>query len=227
MLHSYCIRKAGDAPPREFLGGVGGEAVRLLENDSLGMWVSEIAKADVPRLERLRQHERVVREALRSATPLPMRYRTSFKDDSEAMTLLESRRAEFEETLSRVAGQVEMGIRVSLAGHNEPPPRVSVPEGPVVSGREYLERRREQLTEEKEAKEGAEKVLSELVLELADLGVPAAKIPVGSGEVIGSLAHLVQRTGVRPYRGRVAQLQQQHEDLYLVVSGPWAPYSFV
>jgi hypothetical protein len=198
-----------------------------VEDGTLGIWVSEIAKKDIPRIESLRQHERVVREALRTATPLPMRFGTSFRDEADAITVLQSRRTEFEASLDRVADRVEMGIRVSQPNRAVVPTPAAAPAGPVLSGRDYLERRREQMTEEEEAHENSERVLSDLTLELADLDAPTAQTLIGRGELVGSLAHLVHRTAVRPYRGRVARLQQQHEDLYLVVSGPWAPYSFV
>ncbi|HUE95782.1 MAG TPA: GvpL/GvpF family gas vesicle protein, partial [Longimicrobiaceae bacterium] len=178
LLYGYCIRRAGDPSPTEDLRGIGGGPVLLLETDSLGIWLSEAGTGSPPTADRLREHERVVRAALRTATPLPLRYGSRFQASSDAAAALAERQAEFTETLDRVAGMVEMGIRVALpAGSSERPASPPAVVRPAGSGRAYLEGRRQELAEEASALRDADAVLAGIEADLADLEAPAVRSP--------------------------------------------------
>jgi hypothetical protein len=110
-LHLYCVRRAGDAPPRPSLRGVGDEPVILLEEEGLGLWAS--AGGDrAPDVESLRQHDRVVRDALQDATPVPFRFGQTVPDEAAARDLLRARGESFRSALQRVEGRVEVAVRV-------------------------------------------------------------------------------------------------------------------
>ena len=110
-LRGYCIRRRGEPPPPSLASGVGGERIRPLEMDRLAIWVSE-DDGGKPTIERLREHDRVVREAMRSATPLPLRFGTLFHDEAAVLRAVTEREPEFLELLERVRDHVEMGVRV-------------------------------------------------------------------------------------------------------------------
>jgi hypothetical protein len=222
MLVGYCVRRAGEPGPEPGLAGVGGAAVRLLEAPHLGLWLSESA-GEGAEMERLREHDAVVRTALGSATPLPLRFGTLLRDEDAARELLEERRDEFLGALERVAGRVEMGIRVlwERPGVEAPAPKE------VHSGTEFLERKRRELRAEEGRRREAEELLGEIDRQLAPLALPTARSVLALPDVAGTLAHLVQRSEVPRYLQDVEGARASLPHVRLRLSGPWAPYSFV
>jgi hypothetical protein len=227
VLHLYCIRRAGEPAPEDALAGLDGAAVRLVEvGAALGAWVSALEARAVPTPERLRAHDDVVRAALRSATPLPVRFGTVLDDDADVWALLEARRADFDAALARVAGCVEMGVTVYLG--DAPAAQLPVEETAAApaSGREYLERRRAALHAEQARRVEAE-VLLERVASCFDAALPVVRTLLPAPGVTGTVAHLVPRDRLAEYRGAVERASRALPDVRLARSGPWAPYSFV
>jgi hypothetical protein len=229
-LHLYCVRRAGDPAPPHDLTGIGSATVRLLEFGDLGLWVSEGGAVGGADVEHLRQHDRVVREALRTATPVPMRFGQRLGGESAVRDLLSERRDEFLRTLRRIEDRVEMGVQVG--GGPEATPRVEDaaeppdPEG-ISRGLAYLEGRRRKLAAKDALHRAAEERLEEAAREFASLGLPTVRTTLGAPGLAGSLAHLVHRRELRPYRKHALEAQRRRPDLGLTFSGPWAPYSFV
>jgi hypothetical protein len=241
VLHGYCVRRAGEPPPEEGLTGLESAPVRLIEEGMLGLWVSE-SPASKATAERLRTHDRVVRHALRSATPLPIRYGAgAFASESAAREALIERAAVLGQALDRVAGQVEMGVRVDW---DSPPPstRSAMPEGsgasgppagdPVVqgstpgSGRAYLEARREALRERDALVRAAGEALDRVEREMGLDGVPSTRTLLPEPRTPGLMAHLVRRQDVQLYGRAVAAAREALPEYRITPSGPWAPYSF-
>jgi hypothetical protein len=220
----YCIRRRTDPPPPTDLRGIDGRRIHALEAGELAVWLS--AEAGGPAtVERVRQHDAVVRAAMRTATPLPLRYGTRFADEAEAVRLLLARAAELRTSLERVAGRVEMGLRVLW---KEPRPPASASEmaaDPPHSGREYLERRRAEIRADEELQARAGLLLDRLDAHFP--GIPVMRTTGSDLEVVGSLAHLVQVDSLDPYRALVQSARDDLVEAGLVLTGPWAPYSFV
>jgi hypothetical protein len=173
----------------------------------------------------------VVRAALSSATPLPLRFGSVFASGDEALQALRNRRNEFEASLLRVEGRIEMGLRVSRAGkatgtRSEVHQRSS---GAVSGGvgREYLERRRQALAASQAANANAVAELAAIQVAFDEMGVAGVPTVSPDGSQLGLLAHLVHRGDEREYKERVDALRRDRLDLRIDVSGPWAPYSFV
>jgi hypothetical protein len=220
----YCIRRRADPPPPSDLTGIDGHPVHAVEAGELAVWVSAEA-AGPATVERVRQYDAVVRAAMRSATPLPLRYGTRFADEAEAIQLLLARAAELEGALERVAGRVEMGLRVVW---KEPPPARPAADAaarPPHSGREYLERRRAEIQADEEIQTRAGALLDRLDRHFP--GVPVVRTTGSERGVVGSLAHLVQVDSLAPYRALVQSARDDLVEAGLVLTGPWAPYSFV
>lgn len=232
MIYAYCVRRAGEPGPDAELQGLAGRPVRLIEGSDIGFWVSE-GSALPATPERLREHDRVVRAALRSATPLPIRYGTGcFASEAEAREALRTRSEALRESLARVEGRVEMGVRVEWS------PPETAPEPPrgdadrtggktePQGGRAYLEARRVELKRVESVRTVAGAVLDRLEQELALEGVPAVRTVLPRPEVAGLLAHLVLRSEVQRYNECVTRAARAMPEYRLTVSGPWAPYSF-
>jgi hypothetical protein len=231
VLHGYCVRHAGDPAPDPTLTGVTGAGVRLLEDEDLGIWVSDVEHRPGLVEEHLREHDRVVRSALRSCTPLPLRFGATFADDAAALSVLRERREQFSASLAELANRVEMGVRISLAagGHSTTPssrPGDTVARAPR-TGREYLEARRREMDTAASESAVAQEALDRVETGFSDLGLPSRREIMPQEGVLGLVAHLVHRQEVGNYRQRVIQLKDTLPELDLVASGPWAPYSFV
>jgi hypothetical protein len=234
-LYAYCIRRRGDPPPEPGLRGIGGAEVRRVEGGELDLWVSEVAELPRPDAERLREHDRVVRAALRTRTPLPLRFGAAFPDAEGALAALSPRAAELLEALERVAGRVEVGVSLHwdaeaererlLAARPDLRPLPGEPSG----GREYLEARRRARAWEGALRARAEGLLEEASVRLRALvpDAPEARVVLPRPEVAGTLAHLVQREQMFTYRQGAERAGSALAGVTLRVSGPWAPYSFV
>lgn len=227
MLHGYCIREDSDPPPPAGLTGVDDAEVRTIRSDALQMWVSD-ALSTQPSIDRLKQHEVVVRQALRTQTPLPLRFGTRFRSDADAAEALIARSEQYHRSLAELRDTVEMSLRISLtSGSIQTTPPSSGRSSAESPGRSYLERRRAELSAGEEAKRRAEAILEEVQADLASLVLKTAAEPAPEHDFVGSLAHLVHKGALRLYRLKVAQMAEARSDLKIDPSGPWAPYSFV
>lgn len=229
MLHAYCVRRAGEPGPDPDLPGINGAPVRLIEFGPLGLWVSE-GEARPATAERLGEHDRVVRDALRTATPLPIRYGAGdFPSEAAAREALAARAEEFAGALARLAGRVEMGVRVDwerpAASPREgvgEPSSGAAPQG----GRAYLEGRREALREREALRSAAEEALDRVLRQMALDDLPIERTLLPQPGTAGIVAHLVRREDVKSYCSAVDRAGDALPDLRITPTGPWAPYSF-
>lgn len=230
MIYAYCVRRAGDPGPQPGLNGIEGAAVEVCREASLDMWVSTIDVPPPPDEEALRAHERVVREALRTRTPLPLRFGTTFPSEAALERSLAENADRFMRSLERVSGLAEMGIRVeqapAVAGRESTSD--AEPGGSPQSGRAYLVRRKAEIDAAAASREDAAKVLDGIAAELSAVAVETTSSVVLRERVLGQVACLVRRPDISIFRTRVAEsLVPRWKNHTLVVSGPWAPYSFV
>lgn len=232
ILHAYCVRRAGDPPPHASLAGLEGAPVSLFESAGVGVWLSQVERAE-PTPERLLEHDRVVRAALRTATPLPIRFGARLRDEQAVAELLETRHEELLAGLARVSGRVEAGVTVGWDGHTErgnilsSHPELRHNGAASATGREYLERRRARHLLDDLLQERARALLCRVTSALEAGELPASLTLLPRPEVAGMLAHLVPREEVAAYRRRVERAREALPEVTLTLSGPWAPYSFV
>jgi len=234
ILHAYCIHAQGEAPGAE-VRGIAGTEVRGVEAAGLCAWVSGLDAPAAPDVDRVREHDRVVRAALATATPLPLRFGTVFDGEAALRAVLEARAPELRASLERVRGRVEVGVAVGwdadaarervLAGR----PDLRPAEGRPASGTAYLEARRREHALEAALCEAADSLLSRV--SVAVLGAlpdaEEARATLPRPGLAGTLAHLVQRADLTRYRQIVQGAAEGAPEAELRLSGPWAPYSFV
>jgi hypothetical protein len=196
----------------------------------LALWVSD-TEGVPPTAERLREHDRVVRAALRSATPLPVRFGAPLRDTAAARALLAEREDAFRTALERLAATVEMGVSLRWDAGGEaseaeaaPPPAAGAD---PLSGRAYLERLRRAAQGEARLRERARARLHALEALIRDARLETVEQLLPVPDVAGTLAHLVRREAIGDYRDRVARACERFPDERITLSGPWAPYSFV
>ena len=203
--------------------------MRAIDLGGLGAWVSDVSGATmVASPARARSHDRVVRRALERETPLPARFGQVVADVAALTEMVASRRAALESALEAVAGSVEMTVRVLLPaeaqGGASRPAKPRATGG--ITGRDYLERaaadqRRERnvLAEGGIVRERVSSAVQGLVRAEAFTGASA-------GSSMATLSHLVPRENVETYRSALLRLRSNEPTLAIMVSGPWAPYSF-
>jgi hypothetical protein len=131
-----------------------------------------------------------------SAAVLPVRFEQRPVDDDLFAQTVSDRAPGIRRALDQVRGCVEIGVRVISS-----PVRAK-----SSSGAAYLRERR--------VASGAE--LHELIVPLASDSMPGS----------GTAAYLVPRGRLSELRDCVQRYAEQHPELTILCTGPWAPYSF-
>jgi Gas vesicle synthesis protein GvpL/GvpF len=145
---------------------------------------------------------------------LPLRFGTQLEREERLVAVLNERRDELLRALERVRGHVELGLRVF-------PVRGANPDFDTGgrSGREYLLAR---VGEQRRADEAARHLHAPLA-ELAHASVVRER-PAPPALLVA--AYLVDAREVTDFFARAAELDDRHEELDAVVTGPWPPYNF-
>lgn len=217
-LYLYCLGASGHPDPG-VVRGVEERAVSALETGGLVAWVSELEAAPKPSLEQVRRHNEVVERACAGETALPVRFGQWFPDRSALDALVLERRDTLAGAIRRVAGAMEMGLRVlDTAAPAGPPDRST--------GRAYLESLALREAATRAARERGEAVAEEVRRWLGELVRDQRVRPLGTAEGLVAIAHLVDRHDIGNYTARVRELSERRADLRFLTSGPWPPYGF-
>jgi hypothetical protein len=219
-IYLYCLLRAAREPPAP-LTGLDGARVRAVSLGDLGAWVSDTPDSSVTvTAERAASHDRVVRAALEGETPLPARFGQIVADEAALARAVQERHDRFVSALDRVAGAVEMTVRllVRTTGRANAPARGE-------SGRDYLQQLAEVQREERNVRAQVENARDRVRSAVGGL-VRAESFHATAGSNLATLSHLVSREHIDQYRGALLVLRNKEPTLAIMVSGPWAPYSF-
>jgi Gas vesicle synthesis protein GvpL/GvpF len=150
------------------------------------------------------RHEEVVEELMRERDLLPVRFGTLMEDEEAAARALEERRDELVTSLDRVRGAVELAVRAHRSEADD--------EHPTGSGAEYMDAKARQ---------------AEAAALLHDpLAFLARDSVVRQGPELLRAAYLVDRDAVDGFVELVKRLEATIDDVHLLCTGPWPPYSF-
>ncbi|MBV9803105.1 MAG: GvpL/GvpF family gas vesicle protein [Solirubrobacterales bacterium] len=208
----YGIVENGDVAP----AGCGLDDHPLYEvaEDGLAAIVSDHgARAPESTASALQAYERTVRRLMDGGAILPAQFGSLLPDKAAVRELLCNRRKDLLGRLARVRGAVEIGLRASWRDD----PARALDRRPV-SGSSYL---RDRL----ELRQSARRVATELD--------PLTALARGSRRALALRpdlpvldAYLVDRGRVEEFVAMVEQLDDRLDDVELVCTGPWPPYSF-
>lgn len=238
----YGVVPAGTVPGGR---GVGGAGVALVERGPLAAIVSEVPLDEFEEAalrERLndrdwleanaRAHEDVLGSFL-DAGVVPLRFGTIYRDREEVERLLDERGDSFAAALARVAGRVELGVKVWADRGRLLQARAG--EGAPASGRSYLEQRLRARELASSAAERLAEVVRDAHETLSGLAVDGvlnrpqpSELTGRREEMILNGAYLVDASDTS-VADAVRRLQEAYRDLGVVfeVTGPWPPHNFV
>lgn len=203
MSYVYAVTRGGAALDSALSGraGLRGGSLRTVSAGDLVALVSSVPHdafdtdglraqmEDIKQLEVLaRTHHAVVEAAYESATVLPMRLATVYLDDTRVTEMLAEQAVELGDLLARLEGHVELGVKVYADPREAATASAAATAGseptPVSPGRAYLQQRRTQQRNHRDAYRAA--------------GTVAAEVPARvDGIVRARLAH-------RPQQGDLA-----------------------
>jgi hypothetical protein len=179
-------------------------------------WVSKVALA----------HEGMIEHVMASGTVVPMKMLTLFAGEENALAHVQSIRPRLERLVARLAGRVELGVRLWFE-----PAGVTIARE-VVSGNagaQFLMAKKRRRDAEREARFLAHTRAQEIFDELETLADDATRrtVPIGptTGKLLLDGAFLVRATAEKKFRSSIDRMQKKlsSRGLELDLTGPWPP----
>lgn len=214
------------------LAGLGDAPVSLLVFQDVAAAISPVDVGQLePVTERLLCHEAVVEALMEQRSTLPVRFGTIFSHANKVLEVLSQRHASFKADLERVAGQVEIGLRllwdveaVRSAYKPDPPLPHFAADG---AGARYLRERLASTAIERHLHAQAElleawcrECLGPMTSDIHIWLLATEKMPV-------SAAFLIRRERLDDVLNVVRRMSCERLDLDLICTGIWPPYHFV
>jgi Gas vesicle synthesis protein GvpL/GvpF len=239
-----------------WLTGIGEEQVRTITCSGLTVLGSDVSLAEFGdaalrgNLENLnwlddiaQLHHYVIGAAARLFPLLPVRLATVYGSDADVCAALTHHRDQLRDTLHRLGGRVEWGVKAYAApepegrAQRDPAPREPVGAGAGPSGgatgQAYLGRRRAEPAAGREspavAVNGARAVHARLARQAEAAMLRPPQSPQLSGVQLPMLlnaAYLAHADAGPNFTAAVAGEAAAHPELRIELTGPWPPYSF-
>jgi hypothetical protein len=242
VSYVYALIRSDRADLTGLPTGIEGGVLRIVDTGRVGAVVSSVPGdlfspdgleqrlGDLEWVERTaRAHDAVVDAAAASTTTLPLRLGTTCADDDAVVALLVDLESAALRTFVRLDGRREWGVR--LLGR---PPGARSAAQAGESGASFLARRRAEL-QQRDNSEGADGADADTVYAaLAGLAHEARRHAaadraggLGSGpRVVLNAAFLVDVADSEAFLNSAKDLQARLGADRVIVSGPWAAYSF-
>ena len=218
--------------------GLKGERVYAIGNGSLAAVVSDIENKKLrPERRNLAAHQEVLKQLTRGTDLLPMSFGIIAEDEEAVQSILWRNRDEFVEQLVRVAGKVEMGLRVSWDVPNIFEFMVNTHTG-LQEARDRLLRSSQNASQDDRIEIGRmfDRILqhdremhTENVEEIISLHCAEIRHNKCRNErEVMNLACLILREKEKEFEDAVFEAARLFDDNYSFdYNGPWAPHNFV
>ncbi|MGW3045948.1 GvpL/GvpF family gas vesicle protein [Kitasatospora sp. NPDC001159] len=188
---------------------------------------------DLEWLEALaRSHNGVVEAISACTTVVPLRLATVYLDDDRVRNMLDDGLEVFVDRLSRLTGYVEWGVKLYVDAPPDRPP-APLPEPDLSPGRAYLRRRRADRDAQQDALRvagrGAELIEAAALAHAVDRvrhRPQEGELAIEPGVNVLNDAYLVPLEHGEAFRADVLRSASALPGVRVVVTGPWAPYSF-
>jgi hypothetical protein len=214
VIYAYGICEPAATAPTLRRRGLGGATLRALERGGLAAVYSRhrtLRPRPIPELVFI--HERVVEAIMARGVVLPLRFGTHLEREEQLAAVLAARRDELLQSLERLRGKAELGIRMIPEGPN-PGSRAAEP-----TGRGYLLAR-------VRAQRRYQQSIRELHAALVELSAASCIRQPPRPPAILVAAYLVDAHRIADFRRQADRLAQRQAGMRVIVTGPWPPYSF-
>jgi len=222
VVYLYAVTDRQAAPTGVL--GLNESRLRAIPDDRVAVVVSDLEAPVEPTEAALWRHEGVVEELMHHGPVLPMRFGSTVPDEAAARRMLHERGGELSAGLDRVRGAVELGVRVLW----EAPTGA---QGALVEGEEaagagggagttYLMRRLG-------ASRRSHSLADDIHAPLARLARSSTRRLLVTPRLLLSGAYLLEEGATEDFRACVAELDERLEEVAILCTGPWPPYSFV
>ena len=235
-LYLYCLGKNLDAAVLINVTGLADAEPHLLTCDDITAVVSDFVGNRVPvSRTNVFAHTRVIDAILAQTTPLPFRFGTVVSQE-RLKSYLDSQRDNLYAMLDRVAGCVEMSVKVlwnprqaqsdAVEGNQIHDAQNQEATPAIGPGTSFLEaKRRESLRHERQ-KHQANEIAAWIAGQVGTV-VQESMVRVQPTEgLVMAAAYLVERERLKEYRECLDRVREARADLGFLASGPWPPYSF-
>lgn len=223
--------------PEDDLKGLADASVHTIQFQDIAAVVSDHPVEKLPLLRRnLKPHHGVIQEASRRATFIPVTFGHIAENEDEILQLLRDNHVRIKEELERLAGKVEMGVKLFWDVDN-------IFEYFVNRDRELKNRRdrlfgKSRVTLEEKLELGAffekrlnqerERLGSRLVEALREISVEVKVNPPGEEKMVLSAAFLIHREQEGSFEAALYRAAGLFDSNFtLDYNGPWSPYNFV
>lgn len=236
-LYVYGISDAATPPRITNVGVDGSSCVERIVAGNLACWISLVDRTEygeeltshMQNLDWLAgaslRHQRVVAELAAAMTVLPARFGTVFLSLDSLRNDLETRRTQLLESLDKIRGKQEWGVKVFARATN------SAPTIEAASGRDYLSAKAAALTNRKPGEVDPEvEIFAAELQRIASDAAPAGKVSSGQRNLVWQASFLVGADAntrkrwdeaLKKYATRWADSRE------IEITGPWPPYSFL
>lgn len=239
--NTYLYALIRPADVRVDVTGLDGAPVRVVRSGDIAAVVSTVRSdtfdpasvqermSDLRWLESVaRVHDDVVSAAARVATTIPLRLGTTSDDDRKVAELLVDLGPAARRSFDRVERRVEYGVQVFAT----PPRRRPEPTGATEAGVEFLRRRRAELQQDEARRAGESAQVDTAFATLSALASDGRRNPVrapatgDTGTMLLNAVFLVDTADEEDFRSAVDAVAAGLGPNRVVLTGPWAPYSF-
>ena len=233
----YAIVEGGGPRSYPSLGIEGGDVYTISEGRVAAV-VSGLAGAKVrPQRANLAAHQAVLKSLMAATTPLPMAFGTVAASPEAVRGILVRNQRAFEEQLKRVAGKVEMGLRVAWDVPNIFEYFVNT-HAELRLARDRLVGARHEFTQEEKIELGRmfdrllhddrEDHTRKIERVLASVCAEFKANPCRNEREVMNLACLVRREAQEEFSAGVFAAAKRFDNNFAFdYSGPWAPHNFV
>jgi hypothetical protein len=226
MLYAYCVvDELVDVT--DWPTGIAGGAIKPIESHGLIALASEFVGETVAiKRENVMLHEAVVGILVKSSTPLPFRFGTLVTRQN-LISFLESRQRVLKLKLEEVRNCVEMSVKVIWSPRTHSSAEQREDDSRKGPGAVFLRAKRLEILGDEALVADANQLSSWLESAITPF-VRAKQATIRpSQKLVLSASHLVEREQLVSYQAALKAAVDERRDLHFLLSGPWAPYSFV
>jgi hypothetical protein len=245
----YAVAEHVTVAPLDKITGVGGGAVRavaaagltaIVEDVNLAEFGEEALRRNLEDLSWLeataRAHHRIIDATAQQGPLVPMRLATVYRSEANVVTMITGKSADFHAALGRISGRAEWGVKAYAARRSEPAANEASTGSPgpgTGAGAAYLQRRRDQLAAQKDARRDVLASADAIHHELSRYAVGTRLHPPQAAQLTGTkepmtlnAAYLLDEARGEDFAAVVATLGERYPGVRLELTGPWPPYSF-